>query len=100
MNGQKAIVKTAKLYHDNWASAVLEDDPTSEQGKIIGWVLNHDNPETWKQKLELYDEIEDVNDPDDPESYQRCVTSAYLLEETILIGSGEEEGDGGGKKEK
>merc|ERR1712070_903360 len=44
MLGQKAVVKAAKLYHDQYAVAVLHTDETPDDAQVIGWVLSHHDP--------------------------------------------------------
>ena len=59
MQGQKAIVKFAKLYRDNYAVARIDPkDKSKIDGQVVGWVLTNSDPETWKEKLAHYDRIE------------------------------------------
>ena len=76
--GQKAVVTCAKLYQDEYAVAVLKANPAQE-GRVVGWVLTHEDPQVFAQKLASYDAIEGFN-PQTPEGglYERTVTSAYL----------------------
>merc|ERR1739845_283250 len=52
MHGQKAIVKTAKLYHDSYAVAKLEEGD-SEEGRVVGWILTHPDPNASKKNLKV-----------------------------------------------
>ena len=62
MHGQKAIVKTAKLYYDTYAVAKLEEDQSKEERQIVGWALTHPDPNLFKMKLQSYDQIEGFNE--------------------------------------
>ena len=55
MHAQKAIVKSAKLYKGNYAEARLTDDPSKEDGRVVGWVLTHPDPGFFEEKLKRYD---------------------------------------------
>jgi len=81
MIGQKATVPTAKLFHDQYAVAVLKKS-AEEQGQVVGWVLTHADPQVFEEKLKDYDRIEGYNSKD-PDSgyYKRDVTQAILNEE-------------------
>merc|ERR1711907_93009 len=57
MLGQKAVVHSARLYHDDYAVAVVKSD-LKEEGCVVGWVLTHPDPEVFKQKLRDYDRTE------------------------------------------
>jgi len=48
MHAQKAIVKSAKLYRDQYAVAKLNEDPNTEDGLVVGWVLTHPDPAVFK----------------------------------------------------
>merc|ERR1711918_224803 len=95
MLGQKAVVKAAKLYHDQYAVAVLHTDETPDDAQVIGWVLSHHDPTIFADKLTLYDRIEGFNPQEPAESYyQRTTTTACLLED-LLDGQQERLGEPG-----
>ena len=53
----------------------------NESDKVIGYVLSHEDPAIWKQKLEHYDSIEEFKEDDyDGSWYKRDVVTAYLDE--------------------
>lgn len=91
MIGQKAFVKNACLYRDQYACAVLsssddhvnDDDDNNNGNIIIGWVLTCSDPNMWKEKLNSFDRIEGYNEDNPSRSlYMRSITSdVYLLDE-------------------
>lgn len=92
--GQKAVVTSAKLFHDEYAVAVLKTD-TAQEGRVVGWVLSHKDPQIFAEKLASYDAIEGFN-RQTPEGgfYKRTVTSAYL-ENQVREGQQQQIGDPG-----
>ena len=73
------------MYFDEYACAVLSDDPSD---KISGWVIACQNPEDWDEKLALFDDIEEYYPGNLEESdYLRIIVKARLLSPKDCVGS-------------
>ena len=71
LSAQKAKLFNAKLYQEEYACAVLLDSSSSSSSKssgcginsnnfIIGYALSTNDDELFKEKLQLFNEIEDI----------------------------------------
>merc|ERR1712159_76589 len=94
MWGQKAIVHSAKLYHDEYSVAVFKDSPEQE-GRIVGWVLTHPDQSVFEQKLAHYDRIEGYNSSDPNAGYYKRDITEAILEREVRAGQKEQIGDPG-----
>ena len=56
------------MFQGEYAEAVLTGDQTDI---IVGYVLTHENPETWKEKLLHYDSIEKFKEDDYENSWYK-----------------------------
>ena len=83
MTCRKASVAGVKLYQGEYAQAVLTGD---QSDIIIGFVLTHDNPEIWKEKLLHYDGIEKFSEDDYENSwYKRDTVKAVIESDSVEV---------------
>lgn len=81
MRGQPATVPGTKLFMDNYAALVFDDDNNSS---VVGWVLTA-NPTLFEDKMKYFDAIEGYK-PDGSGLYQRAVVDASLGDPSKSIG--------------
>jgi len=85
LSAQRAVVLNAKLYHDTYASMVLQKEQTDSV--VHGWVLSSDTDDFFRQKMIQFDRIEGINkEQPDLGLYQKNVVIARLLKPDDCIG--------------
>lgn len=87
LRAQPATVLGAKLYMDEYAALVFDDEQdeqgvdtvTSDDSQVVGWVLTTDSSTLFASKLKSFDRIEGYNDGDpDSSFYQRRIAEVCL----------------------
>ena len=78
LRAQKATLSKARLFHDQYACAVL-DSAYDKNHSILGYVLSTNDEELFKEKLALFDKIEGYKGPDYSNLYDRTILDVELL---------------------
>ena len=88
---QKAKLLNAKLYQEEYACAVLLDSSSSESSgngsgsdnnSVMGYVLSTNDDELFKEKLQLFDQIEGYTGSSSSNLYDRTVRDVELIPPT------------------
>ena len=86
---QKAKLLNAKLYQEEYACAVLLDSSLSpeissggsgsDNNSVMGYVLSTNDDELFKEKLQLFDQIEGYTGSSSSNLYDRTVRDVELI---------------------
>ena len=82
LNAQRARLSRARMYHDyNYACIVLDSEEFSSKDCITGYVLSTNDDRLFREKLQLFDQIEGYRGPNSSHNYyDRAVVDVELLD--------------------